>query len=47
LEPFVRFNFGEHAFLSTRLTMHLDNDLGFSFDSGGVWGLHVGGGGAF
>jgi hypothetical protein len=47
LEPFLRLNVGEKAFLSTRFTMHLDDNLGFSFDTGGLWGLHLAVGGSF
>ncbi len=47
LEPFVRFNVGEQGFLATRFTMHLDDDLGFSFDTNRAWGLHLAFGGAF
>jgi hypothetical protein len=47
LEPFLRLDLGERAFLSTRFTMHLDDNLGFSFDTGGAWGLHLAFGGSF
>jgi len=47
LEPFLRLNLGDKAFLSTRFTMHLDDNLGFSFDTGGLWGLHLAAGGSF
>jgi len=46
-EPFLRFNLGEQGFLSTRFTMHLDENLGFAFDTGGAWGLHLAFGGSF
>lgn len=46
LEPYVQLNFGS-AYLASRLTVNLDDDLGFSFDSGGFWGLHLGAGGTF
>lgn len=47
LEPYLRFDVAERAFLSTRFTMHMDDVLGFSFDDGGVWGLHLASGGSF
>lgn len=47
LEPFVRFSFSDSGFVSTRFTIHLDNDLGFSFDSGRMWGWHIAAGTAF
>lgn len=47
LEPYLRFDVSEQAFLSTRFTMHMDDVLGFSFDDGGVWGLHLAFGGSF
>jgi hypothetical protein len=47
LEPSLRFNFDQAAFLATRFTMNLDNPAGFSFDSGKTWGWHVAFGGAF
>ncbi|MFW6051901.1 MAG: hypothetical protein ACODAU_12045 [Myxococcota bacterium] len=43
LEPFLRVDFGR-PFLHARLTMNLDEPFGFSFDDGGIWGLHLGGG---
>jgi len=46
-EPFLRLNLGEQGFLSTRFTMHLDDNLGFAFDTGGAWGLHLAFGGSF
>jgi hypothetical protein len=46
LEPFFRADFGP-GYVETRLTMNLDDPLGFAFDDGKVWGLHVGGGGRF
>jgi len=46
IEPYVRLNI-EQCFLSTRLTVHLDDDLGFSFDESRAWGLHLAFGGAF
>jgi hypothetical protein len=45
-EPNARFDLGR-AFINTRFTLNLDEPLGFSFDEGRVWGLHVGGGGTF
>jgi len=47
LEPFLRLDVAEQAFLSTRFTMHLDEPLGFSFDTGRAWGLHLAFGGSF
>jgi len=47
LEPFVRLNLGERGFLASRFTMHFDEDLGFSFDTGRTWGLHLAAGGSF
>lgn len=47
LEPFLRLEIGEQAFVSTRFTMHLDNELGFSFEDGRFWGLHLAFGGSF
>lgn len=47
LEPFVRFDMGTWGFLSSRFTMHLDDDLGFSFDTNRAWGLHLAFGDAF
>lgn len=46
VEPFVRVDLGP-LMLSTRLMMNLDEPLGFAFDSGKYWGLHVGAGLAF
>lgn len=46
VEPFVRFE-GADAFFLTKLTINIDNPLGFAFDDDGVWGLHVGGGARF
>ncbi len=47
LEPYARFELGETAFLATRFTLNLDDQYGFSFDTGKVWGLHVALGGHF
>lgn len=47
LEPYLRLDVTERAFLSTRFTVHMDDNLGFSFDDGGVWGLHLAVGGSF
>ena len=47
LEPFVRgvFDVGDaSAFAELRLTMNLDDPLGFSFDQYKVWGIHLAGG---
>jgi hypothetical protein len=46
LEPFVRVGIGD-GFLNLRLTMNLDEPGGFAFDEGGIWGVHIGGGGSF
>ena len=46
LEPFARVGIGD-GFVNLRLTMNLDEPLGFAFDKGKIWGLHVGGGGSF
>lgn len=46
LEPFVRFAF-HPVFASVRFTVPLDEPLGFAFDSGKTWGLHLGFGLAF
>jgi len=46
LEPFIRFN-SDALFLSIRFTMPIDDPLGFAFDTGKYWGLHVGLGAAF
>lgn len=46
IEPFFRQQVGS-GFFNTRLTLNLDEPLGFAFDDDGYWGLHVGGGGAF
>ncbi len=43
LEPYFRYDWSS-AFFNTRLTLNLDNPAGSSFDDGGFWGLHVGGG---
>jgi hypothetical protein len=45
-EPNARFDLGS-AFVNARFTLNLDEPLGFAFDEGGVWGLHVGAGGTF
>jgi len=42
-EPYIRGAFGPGFFLA-RITMNLDNPYGWSFDDGGVWGIHAGGG---
>jgi hypothetical protein len=47
LEPYLRLDVAEQAFVSTRFTVHMDDVLGFSFDDGGVWGLHLAFGGSF
>jgi hypothetical protein len=45
VEPYARFDLGS-AFFNARLTLNIDEPLGFSFDDGGVWALHLGFGGA-
>ena len=45
VEPYARFDFGS-AFFNTRFTLNIDEPLGFSFDDGKVWALHLGAGGA-
>jgi hypothetical protein len=47
LEPYGRFDVSETAFVNARFTLNLDEPLGFSFDEGKVWALHIGGGGTF
>jgi hypothetical protein len=46
LEPYLRYDFGG-GFVNARLTVNLDEPLGFAFDEGKVWGLFAGGGGTF
>lgn len=46
LEPLARVEL-ENAFFYSKLTLNLDEPLGFAFDEGRVWGLHFGGGGRF
>lgn len=46
LEPFLVVNLGQ-AFLHSRLTINLDQPLGFAFDEGNYWALHWGGGATF
>ena len=46
LEPFARVDLGP-AFINSRFTLNLDRPFGFSFDSfdtGGIWAFHLGGG---
>lgn len=43
VEPFARFNLGSQGFLGVRFNVPVDEPL-TDFD---VWGLHIGGGGAF
>ncbi len=45
-EPYARFDF-DPGFINTRFTLNLDDPLGFAFDEGKYWSIHVGGGGAF
>jgi hypothetical protein len=45
VEPYARFDFGS-AFFNTRFTLNIDDPLGFSFDDGKVWALHLGFGAA-
>jgi hypothetical protein len=46
-EPYGRFDVSETAFLNARFTLNIDEPLGFSFDDGKIWALHLGGGGTF
>jgi hypothetical protein len=46
LEPNFRQYFGD-AFIQGRLTLNLDEPAGFSFQPGGFWGIHFGGGLSF
>ena len=43
LGPFVELT--TDLYVTTRLIMNLNAPAGFAFDGGGVWGLHIGGGG--
>jgi hypothetical protein len=45
-EPYVRFGIGP-GFLNARFTVNLDEPLGFAFDEGKIWAIHLGGGGTF
>ncbi|HTQ06509.1 MAG TPA: hypothetical protein VMI54_21765 [Polyangiaceae bacterium] len=45
-EPYLRYNFGP-AYVSTRVTVNLDQPFGFGFDSVGFWAWHVAGGASF
>jgi hypothetical protein len=47
IEPYGRFAVAENAFLNARFTVNIDEPLGFAFDEGNVWALHLGGGGTF
>jgi hypothetical protein len=46
VEPYFRYHFGD-AFINARFTLNIDEPYGFSFDDGGLWGLHLGGGLSF
>jgi hypothetical protein len=46
LEPFIRYA-SDPFFFSVRFTMPIDEPLGFAFDTGKFWGLHLGLGGGF
>ena len=46
-EPYGRFDVSDTAFVNARFTVNIDEPLGFSFDEGKIWALHVGGGGTF
>lgn len=43
LEPFLRFNLGRQGFLGVRFNVPVDDPL----KDADMWGLHIGGGGAF
>jgi hypothetical protein len=43
VEPFVRVNLGRQGFLGARFNMPVDDPL----TEVDMWGLHIGGGGAF
>jgi hypothetical protein len=45
-EPYARFDI-DPGFIATRFTLNIDDPLGFSFDGGKFWAIHVGGGGHF
>jgi hypothetical protein len=45
-EPNFRQHFGK-GFFQARFTVNVDQPAGFSFDPGGFWGLHLGGGVSF
>ncbi len=46
LSPFGKLRIGQ-GFLETRFTANLDRPLGFAFEKGRFWGLHLGGGYGF
>jgi len=46
IEPYGRLDFGS-AFANARFTLNLDEPLGFGFDEGRIWAIHIGGGAAF
>ncbi|HEX6765216.1 MAG TPA: hypothetical protein VF103_07050, partial [Polyangiaceae bacterium] len=46
IEPYGRLDFGS-AFANARFTLNIDDPLGFAFDEGKVWAIHIGGGGSF
>jgi hypothetical protein len=46
VEPYARFDIGR-GFVATRFTLNIDDPLGFSFDEGKIWAIHLGGGGSF
>ena len=45
-EPYARFDI-DPGFIATRFTLNIDDPLGFSFDGGKLWAIHVGGGAHF
>ena len=45
IEPYTRIDFGS-AYFNARFTVNIDEPLGFAFDEGKIWALHLGFGGA-
>ncbi len=46
MEPFIQLAIGSSTYFRARFTINFDDPYGFSFDDRGVWGLHLGIGGA-